>query len=179
MALPPKPIHPVCVHVAQARNVRTEAGVEINGITDRILGAAVEVHRRLGPGLLESAYAACLPVEMTKRDLRFEREFVLPVRYDQLTLDCGYRLDFLVERQVVLELKAESSLQPIHTAQLLTYLRLGGYPVGLLINFNTPYLGEGAIRRLVNGYRGPKPIESRGGTRGTLAPDARTVRPGR
>ena len=135
--------------------------MDINDITDRVLGAAVEVHRRLGPGLLESVYSACLAAEMTNRGLRFQREWALPVSYGELRLDCGYRLDFLVEGQVVVELKAEAALQPIDTAQLLTYLRLGGFPVGLLINFNSPYLGEGAVRRLVNRYQGAKPAEGR------------------
>ena len=96
---------------------------------------------------------------MSRRGLSFQRELALPVFYDESRVDCGYRLDFLVERQVVVELKADAALHPIHTAQLLTYLRLGGFPVGLLINFNAPYLGENAVRRLVNGYGGPKPGE--------------------
>lgn len=121
----------------------------------------MEVHRRLGPGLLESAYAACLAFEMSRGGLRFLREVPLAVIYDEVRIDCGYRLDFVVERQVVLELKADSALHPIHMAQLITYLRLGEYPLGLLINFNSQYLGEGAVRRVVNRYRGPKPAENR------------------
>ncbi|HUG39854.1 MAG TPA: GxxExxY protein [Longimicrobiales bacterium] len=131
--------------------------MEINEITDRVLAAAVEVHRRLGPGLLESPYAECLAFEMRRRGLRFRREVRLPLVYDGHRIDCAYRLDFLVGGQVVLELKAERSLQPIHGAQLLTYLRLGGFPVGLLLNFNTRYLGGGSVRRVVNGYAGPRP----------------------
>lgn len=130
---------------------------EINELTGRVIGAAIEVHKRLGPGLLESAYQACLAAEMGKRGILFQRETNVPVYYDSLRLDSGYRLDFLVEDQVVLELKSASALEPVHTAQVLTYLKLGGWPVGLLINFNVRYLGEGAIRRLVRGYRGPIP----------------------
>lgn len=129
----------------------------INEITEAVLGAAVHVHRRLGPGLLESPYRACLAAEMVKRGIRFRREVAIPVIYDDVRLDCGFRLDFLVEGQVVVELKAVKALDPIFTAQVLTYLKLGGYPLGLLINFNVKYLGEGAIRRLVSGYRGPLP----------------------
>lgn len=131
--------------------------MEINEITDRVLAAAVEVHRRLGPGLLESAYAECLAFEMRRGGLRFRREVVLPLVYDGHRLECGYRMDFVVEGRVVLELKAEKDLHPIHRVQLLTYLRLGEYPVGLLLNFGAAYLGDGAVRRVVNRYGGPRP----------------------
>ena len=135
--------------------------MKVNDITRLILDAAVTVHRRLGPGLLEGAYQPCLGVELKKRHLDFGREFPVPLIYDGVQLDCAYRLDFLVEGRVVVETKAVQKLISVHTAQVLSYLRLGGYEVGLLINFNVPYLGEGAVRRLVNGYRGQKPRDSR------------------
>lgn len=100
--------------------------MEINQITESIIGAAIEVHRHLGPGLLESSYQACLAREMSLRNLAFEQEKPLPLEYKGLQLDCGYRLDFIVEKSVVIELKSVDALQPIHEAQLLTYLRLTG-----------------------------------------------------
>ena len=120
----------------------------INELTDRIIGAAIEVHKALGPGLLESAYESCLAYELSLLKIGFERQVPLPVRYKSLPLDCGYRLDFLVENLVVLELKAVERLEAIHEAQMLTYLKLGGWRVGLLINFNVPVLKRG-IRRLI------------------------------
>jgi len=121
-------------------------------LTEKIIGAAIEVHKTIGPGLLESAYEECLAHEMRIRGVSFERQVSLPVAYKGVTLDCGYRLDFLVERAVVLELKALGALQPIHEAQLLTYLGLGGWTVGLLINFNVPVLRDG-IKRVVLNYK--------------------------
>lgn len=123
----------------------------MRGLTERIIGAAMEVHRALGPGLLESTYEECVAREMQLGGLRFERQAPLPVAYKGVQLDCGYRLDFLVERAVVVELKSVDTLRPIHEAQLLTYLRLGGWTVGLLINFNAPVLRNG-IRRVVLNY---------------------------
>ena len=114
-----------------------------NGLTEKIIGAAIKVHKVLGPGLLESAYEGCLAHQLSLDNISFERQVPLPIIYKSLQLDCGYRLDFLVEKTVVLELKAVDSLQPIHEAQLLTYLKLGGWPIGLLINFNVPVLKEG------------------------------------
>jgi GxxExxY protein len=131
--------------------------MEVNEITDAILGAATRVHRKLGPGLLESPYKVCLGAELAKDGLRFEREVPVPVDYDGMRLDCGYRLDLLVERKVVVEVKSVAALDPIFVAQVLTYLRLGGFEAGLLINFNTKFLGPASIRRLVNGYSGPLP----------------------
>ena len=125
----------------------------MNGITENIIGAAIEVHKALGPGLLESAYEECLGHELFIAKVSFERQVPLPVAYKSIQLDCGYRLDFLVEQTVVLEIKTVESLQPIHEAQLLTYLRLGGWTVGLLINFNVPVLKDG-IRRKVLGFEG-------------------------
>jgi GxxExxY protein len=122
----------------------------INHLTEQVIGAAIEVHRTLGPGLLESAYEECLCRELTLREIPFDRQRSLPVMYKGLQLDCGYRVDVLVAGLVVVEIKAVESLQPIHDAQLLTYLRLGGWKVGLLINFNVEKLTQG-ISRLVLG----------------------------
>ncbi|HEC36572.1 MAG TPA: GxxExxY protein, partial [Anaerolineae bacterium] len=111
--------------------------------------AAIEVHRALGPGLLESAYEACLTFELAQRGLQVERQRPLPVVYQEVKLDCGYRLDLLVEEAVIVEVKAVDRLMPIHQAQLLSYLKLSGCKVGLLINFNVKVLKDG-IRRMVN-----------------------------
>lgn len=120
----------------------------INEITEAIIGAAIAVHRALGPGLLESAYEACLAYELMERGLKVERQKGLPVTYQGVQLDCGYRIDLLVEKQVVVELKAVERFEPIHEAQLLSYLKLSGCKVGLLINFNVSVLKNG-IRRFV------------------------------
>ncbi len=121
-------------------------------LTEKIIGAAIEVHRTVGPGLLESAYEECLAHEMRLHGLNYERQVPLPVAYKGMKLDCGYRLDFLVEKAVVLELKTVDALLPIHEAQLLTYLKLGGWTVGLLVNFNVPVLKNG-IKRVVLNYK--------------------------
>ena len=121
----------------------------VNQLTGAIIGAAIEVHRALGPGLLESAYEECLCKELTLRRIPFERQRSLPVQYKGLNLDCGYRLDLLVADTVVVENKAVENLLPIHEAQLLTYLKLGGWKVGLLINFNVPVLKQGVRRRVL------------------------------
>jgi len=107
----------------------------VNDITQAIIGAAIEVHRALGPGLLESAYEECVAREFSLRGIPFERQRPLAVEYKGIQLDCSYRLDFLVEDRVVVELKAIDAIQPINKAQLLTYLKLGGWNIGLLINF--------------------------------------------
>ncbi len=117
-------------------------------LTHGVIGAAIEVHRLLGPGLLESAYEECLANEFVLRGLRFERQKPVPVVYKDTKLECGYRLDFQVESKVVVELKAVDALGPIHDAIVLTYLRLSGCKIGLLINFNVPILKDG-IRRFV------------------------------
>lgn len=117
-------------------------------LTGQIIGAAIEVHRELGPGLLESAYQACLAREFSLRNLPFEQEKPLPVEYKGTRVDCGYRLDFIVAGKVVVELKAVDAVQKVHEAQLLTYLKLTGCRVGLLINFNVPVLKDG-IKRMV------------------------------
>jgi len=122
---------------------------ELNKITETIIGAAIEVHRAIGPGLLESAYEACLCRELALRKIPFLRQVPLPVSYKDVNLDCGYRLDLLVADQVVVEIKAVEKLDSIHEAQLLTYLRLSHCKVGLLINFNVPLLKDGVIRRIL------------------------------
>ncbi|HXM21889.1 MAG TPA: GxxExxY protein [Terriglobales bacterium] len=118
-------------------------------ITEAIIGAAIEVHRELGPGLLESAYEECFCHELHLRDLTFRRQVELPVAYKGLKLDCGYRLDVVVEDAVIVELKSIEQISPIHQAQLLTYLRLAGKKVGLLINFNVAVLKNGIVRRVL------------------------------
>ncbi len=120
----------------------------INEITEKIIGAAIAVHKELGPGLLESAYEACLIYELVQSGLRVESQKALPVSYRGVQIDCGYRIDLLVENQIILELKAIEKIEPIHEAQLLSYLKLSGYKVGLLINFNVKLLRNG-IRRFV------------------------------
>ncbi len=118
-------------------------------LTERIIGAAIEVHRALGPGLLESAYEACLCHELSKQGIAFQRQAEMPVVYDGERIDCGYRLDLVVEGSVIEELKSVEELSPIHEAQLLTYLRLSGLKVGLLINFNVNLLKDGVKRRVM------------------------------
>lgn len=120
----------------------------VNPITGAIIGAAIEVHKLLGPGLLESAYEECLASEFTLRGIRFERQKPTPLIYKSVKLECGYRMDFLVDGQIVVELKAVDSLGPIHEAITLTYLRLSGCKTGLLINFNVVVLKDG-IRRFL------------------------------
>ncbi len=134
--------------------------MEINQITERIIGAAITVHRELGPGLLESSYEACLEYELLAGGLAVQRQCPVPLVYRGLRLDCGYRLDLLVEGQVVVEIKAAEKVEPIHTAQVLTYLKLSGTQVGLLINFNVRRLMDG-LNRLVLEYRGPAPRSPR------------------
>ena len=122
---------------------------KINKITEAIIGAAIEVHRTLGPGLLESAYEACLVFELIQRGFQVERQKTLPLIYKGVNVDAGYRLDLLVNDLVIVEIKAVEKLAPIHTAQLLSYLRLSERKVGLLINFNVKLLKHG-IKRLAN-----------------------------
>jgi GxxExxY protein len=120
-------------------------------LTHEIIGAAIEVHRMLGPGLLESAYEECLARELSLRSIPFERQKPLPLVYKDVKLECGYRIDLLVDGRIVVELKAVDALAPIHDAIVLTYLRLSGCKIGLLINFNATVLKDG-LRRLVNKY---------------------------
>jgi GxxExxY protein len=126
----------------------------LNQLTEQIIGAAIEVHRQTGPGLMESAYEECLCYELSQLGLRFQRQVHLPVSYKGVKLDCGFKMDLLVEDTVVLELKTVDQLLPIHSAQLLTYLKLSGKKLGLLINFNEPVLTKG-LKRLVNHFREP------------------------
>lgn len=122
---------------------------ELNKITEAIIGAAIEVHRALGPGLLESAYIACLVYELRERGYKVLQEVPLPLIYKDVQLDCSYRLDLLVNDAVIVEVKSVESIEPIHEAQLLSYLKLADCKVGLLINFNVKMLKHG-IKRLVN-----------------------------
>ena len=120
-------------------------------LTHAIIGAAIEVHRRLGPGLLESAYTTCLAYELKKRGFAVECEKPVPVVYDEVKLDCGYRADIVVNGQVVIELKAKTTIHPVDKAQVLSHLRLLGLRMGLLINFHEVRLVDG-VSRIVNGY---------------------------
>jgi GxxExxY protein len=122
---------------------------ELNFLTGKIVGCAIQVHRVLGPGLLESAYEECLCYELELAGFKFEHQKPLPLIYRDKKLECGYRLDILVENQVILEIKAVELVLPIHEAQLLTYLKLSGIKAGLLINFCVPILKDG-IKRIVN-----------------------------
>ncbi|HEX8398669.1 MAG TPA: GxxExxY protein [Pyrinomonadaceae bacterium] len=134
---------------SQRKHGETPDLQRLNEITNAIIGAAIEVHKKLGPGLLESAYQECLAREFVLRNINFEKEKPLPVEYKGVRLECGYRLDFLVEGCVVVEIKSIEAIAPIHEAQLLTYLSLGGWKLGLLLNFNVNKLTEGGIRRKI------------------------------
>ena len=123
----------------------------LDEISHRIIGAAIEVHRHLGPGLLESAYQSCLAFELKQLGLKVEEQKPLPVVYKQVKLDCGYRLDMVVEDEIIVEIKAVEKLLPIHDAQLLSYLRLTKKRVGLLMNFHVPVLKNG-LKRIVNEF---------------------------
>lgn len=123
-----------------------------NEAAKHVVDAAIKVHTLLGSGLLESVYESCLAHELLRRGLKIERQLHLPIRYDDVTIDAGLRLDLVVEHCLIVELKATESLLPIHSAQLLTYLKLGGYPLGLLLNFNVIHMKDG-IRRLANGIK--------------------------
>ena len=125
-----------------------------NQITDLVIGAAIEVHRHLGPGLLESAYEQCLCYELTQLGLHFERQVYLPIHYKGIKIDGAYKMDLVVEDAVVVEIKATEEIAPVHSAQLLTYLKSSGKRLGLLINFNVPVLKNG-LKRIVNHYTGP------------------------
>jgi GxxExxY protein len=125
--------------------------MEQNELSRAIIGAAIEVHRRLGPGLLESAYRVCLAYELRKRGFEVEQERPVPVVYDEVKLECGFRADLIVERQVVVELKAKTTIHPVDEAQTLSHLRLLKLRLGLLINFHEEKLVDG-VRRIINGY---------------------------
>lgn len=124
--------------------------INYNQITEGIIGAAIEVHTQLGPGLLESAYQECLARELFLRNVQFDREVPVPVVYKGVQLECGYRLDFLVNNSVVVEIKAVDGIPPVFEAQLVTYLSLSGWQVGLLINFNVLMLKDGIRRKVLN-----------------------------
>lgn len=130
-------------------SLRAELIIVASELTHDFIGAAIDVHRCLGPGLLESAYERCLSLELSLRGIPFERQLELPVYYKGQAVDCSYRIDLLVAREVVLEIKAVETVLPIHEAQLLTYLKLGGWHLGLLINFNVAMLTQGIRRRIL------------------------------
>ncbi|MCX6208010.1 MAG: GxxExxY protein [Bacteroidetes bacterium] len=121
-----------------------------NDITSKIINAGIEVHKALGPGLLESAYKECLFYQLAKNGLNVQKEKPLPLVYEEVKLDCGYRIDLLVENKVVIEIKSVEALSDLHIAQTLTYLKLGSYKIGLLMNFNVVLLKNG-IKRIING----------------------------
>jgi len=118
-------------------------------LTDKIIGVAIEVHRALGPGLLESAYQVCVEHESNLQKMLFEHQVEIPINYKGIDLDAGYKIDLIYERRVIVELKAVERVIPVHEAQLLTYMKLTGIRVGLLINFNVPVLKDGIYRRVL------------------------------
>jgi GxxExxY protein len=128
-----------------------EVMMNMNQLSSKILGAAIEVHKTLGPGLLESAYEECLCHELSIQGLLFEKQKPLSIDYKGKKLDCGYRLDIVVERAVIIELKSCEKIEPIHKAQLLTYLKLSGLNLGLILNFNVPLMRDGIVR-IVNEF---------------------------
>ena len=123
--------------------------MDINQLSSKIIGAAIEVHRILGPGLLESAYEECLCHELELRKIKFKRQESLPIIYKGKRLDCGYRLDIVIENKIITELKSIEKIEPIHKAQLLSYLKLSDHKLGLLLNFNVSVMKDGIVR-LVN-----------------------------
>ncbi len=130
-----------------------EAAKLMDPLSDKVIGACIEIPKKLGPGLLESAYAECLCYELSQAAIPFQREVPVPVVYKGIKLDCGYKLDIVVDTKLILELKAVEELNSIHQAQLLTYLKLTGMTRGLLINFNVAVLING-VKRMVNNYKG-------------------------
>jgi GxxExxY protein len=133
---------------------------ELDRITEAVIGAAIEVHRTLGPGLLESAYEACLVYELVARGFQVERQKPLPVIYHEVKLDCAYRMDLLVAGKVVVEIKSVDRLASIHQAQLISYLKLSGCKVGLLINFNVRLLKDGVVRAVNDLQEPPRALRS-------------------
>jgi GxxExxY protein len=125
--------------------------MEFDRLSNIVIGAAIIVHKALGPGLLESAYEACMAHDLINGGHTVERQKPLPLQYKGVRLDCGYRMDMVVDGKIILEIKAVARLEPIHEAQMITYQRLSGIPVGLIINFNVPILKDG-IKRIVNKY---------------------------
>jgi len=122
--------------------------MKFDELSNRVIGCALEVHRHLGPGLLESTYEQCLAYEMKVAGMAFKLQHALPVEYKNIKLDCGYRIDMLVDNSIIIELKSVDKILPIHQAQLLTYMKLADISIGLLINFNVKYLKDG-IKRMV------------------------------
>ena len=131
---------------AQRDTEKIQNNMDVNEITEKIIGCAIEVHKYLGPGLLESAYEECLCFELQKAGLKTERQKPIPVVYKEIKLDCGYRMDILVENQVVVELKTVDAFVPVHEAQILTYMKFANKNLGLLINFNVTLLKNGIKR---------------------------------
>lgn len=127
--------------------------MRLNELTSQIIGAAIEVHRQLGPGLLESAYETCLAYELVERGLQVERQKPLPITYKEINLDHGYRIDLLVNERVIIELKVVDEITPVHEAQILSYLKFSGCEAGLLLNFNVKLLKDGGIRRFIHSKR--------------------------
>jgi len=124
--------------------------MRINDLTERVISAAIEVHRTLGPGLIESVYEECLCKELSLRQIPFVRQAGLPVEFKGCRLDCGFQIDLLIDDTLVIEIKSVDAIMPVHEAQLLTYMKLGGWKVGLLINFNVALLKQGIRRRVLN-----------------------------
>ena len=122
--------------------------MDFDKLSNRVIGLAIKVHRQLGPGLLENVYKQCLAYELNRAGINFQMEMNLPVKYGEVQISCGYRLDLMIENKLILELKCVNSLQPIYEAQILTYMKLADINIGLLINFNQKYLREG-IKRFV------------------------------
>ncbi|MEY4181068.1 MAG: hypothetical protein RLY70_4643 [Planctomycetota bacterium] len=122
--------------------------MEFDELSNRVIGCAIEVHRHLGPGLLESAYEQCLAHELSCNEIAFQLQLALPVQYKEVRLDCGYRIDILIENRLIVELKSVAEIKGIHEAQLLTYMKLAGVKIGLLMNFNVTKLRDG-IKRFV------------------------------
>jgi len=130
-------------------DTETRSKLLFETLTEKVIGAAIEIHRTLGPGLLESAYEACLCHELHLRQIPFQRQVPLPVRYKNVSLDCGYRIDLVVDDAIILELKCIEHILPVHEAQLLTYLKLANKRVGLIVNFHVAQLVRGGIVRKV------------------------------
>ena len=140
-----------CAYLTRPLQAHDAMKDQLNGLTREIIGAAISVHRELGPGMLESAYEACMAFELVDRGMLVERQKALPVVYRGQAVDCGYRIDLLVE-QLVVEIKAIERFERVHFAQLLSYLRLSGARVGLLINFNVKWIIRDGLKRIVNGF---------------------------
>ena len=136
-----------------ARSCTEKRKMRVNELTSQIIGSAIEVHRQLGPGLLESSYETCLAYELEMCGLQVERQMPLPIVYKDIRLDHGYRIDLLVNQQVVIELKVVEEVTAVHEAQMLSYLKFSGCEVGLLLNFNVTMLKNGGIRRFVRSNR--------------------------